>query len=131
MLRSKHNRLALAEMYIVSLGALTGPDHDGVIAVRGSSPPEMLVVAKRRHRWEHLPAAARTRALPPSAKLGMGRIYAFSAARTRSGLIGYSRMRAPVASKNALAIAPTAAPITSSPAPVERSSSRCTTIGVT
>src|SRR5262249_31096155 len=42
--------------------------------------------------------------------------YAFNAARTRSGVIGYSRMRTPVASKNALAIAPTAAPITSSPA---------------
>src|SRR5580704_11096114 len=58
-------------------------------------------------------------------------VYAFSAARTRSGVIGYSLMRAPVASKNALAIAPTAAPITSSPAPVERSLSRWTTIGVT
>ena len=50
------------------------------------------------------------------------------------GLIRLERrphpIRAPVASKNALAIAPTAAPITSSPAPVERSLSRWTTIGV-
>jgi len=56
-------------MYIVSLGALTGPDHEGVIAVRGSPPGEMLVVAKRLHRREHLPAAARTCAPPLSAKL--------------------------------------------------------------
>ena len=41
----------------------------------------------------------------------------FSAARTRAGVNGYSRIRTPVASKNAFPIAPAAAAITSSPAP--------------
>ena len=44
-----------------------------------------------------------------------------SASRTRSGVKGYRVSRTPVASKNALAIAAPAAPITSSPAPVEGS----------
>ena len=58
-------------------------------------------------------------------------VLAASAASTRSGVIGYCRSRTPVASKKALAIAATVAPITSSPAPVEGSSMRCTTTGVT
>jgi hypothetical protein len=44
-----------------------------------------------------------------------------SASRTRSGVKGYRVSLTPVASKNALAIAAPAAPITSSPAPVEGS----------
>jgi hypothetical protein len=49
-----------------------------------------------------------------------GLSYAANAAKTRFGVIGYSRMRLPVASKKAFAIAPAQAAITSSPAPVER-----------
>src|SRR5262249_2425911 len=58
-------------------------------------------------------------------------VFAASAAFTRSGAIGYWRSRPPVASKNALAIAAAVAPMTSSPAPVEGSSRRCTTTAVT
>src|SRR5215831_17001898 len=58
-------------------------------------------------------------------------VFAASAAFTRSGVIGYWRSRTPVASKNALAIAAAVAPMTSSPAPVEGSSRRCTTTAVT
>ena len=47
-----------------------------------------------------------------------GFVYA-SAALTRGGVNGYSRSRAPVASKNALAIAADAAAMISSPAPVD------------
>ena len=62
---------------------------------------------------------------------GAAHVLAASAAFTRSGVIGYWRSRTPVASKNALATAAAVAPITSSPAPVEGSSRRCTTTGVT
>jgi hypothetical protein len=41
-----------------------------------------------------------------------------SASRTRAGVSGYSRSRVPVASKNALAIAAAAGPISSSPPPL-------------
>src|SRR6478752_5996449 len=58
-------------------------------------------------------------------------VLAASAAFTRSDVSGYWRSRTPVASKNALATAAAVAPITSSPAPVEGSSRRCTTTGVT
>ena len=56
---------------------------------------------------------------------------AFSVARTRAGVIGASRMRTPVASKNAFATAATVVAIGISPEPVDISSSRWTTIGVT
>src|SRR5205823_15031485 len=52
-----------------------------------------------------------------------------SAASTRFRVYGYPRKRTPVASKNALAKA--AAAMTSSPAPVDFSLTRCTTIGMT
>src|SRR6266481_1384533 len=65
------------------------------------------------------------------AQVSRAHVLAASAAFTRSGVIGYCRSLTPVASKNALAIAAAVAPMTSSPAPVEGSSRRCTTTAVT
>ena len=48
----------------------------------------------------------------------------FSTARTRAGVIGIVRMRLPVASKNAFAIAAATGAVAGSPAPLERSSGR-------
>src|SRR5215813_13583712 len=80
------------------------------------------------------PATQRS-ALGAGRMIGDVRLYAYvlaaSAAFTRSGVIGYWRSRTPFASKNALAIAAAVAPMTSSPAPVEGSSRRCTTTAVT
>src|SRR5262245_43057388 len=53
---------------------------------------------------------------------------ALSVARVRAGVIGASRMRTPVASKNAFAIAAGTAAIAASPAPVGAKSVRCTTL---
>src|SRR5215831_15463797 len=86
-------------------------------------------------RARHWPACRRVRfhgefAIGSTWKEKNAYVFAASAAFTRSGVIGYWRSLTPVASKNALAIAAAVAPMTSSPAPVEGSSSRCTTTAV-
>src|SRR5262249_3699940 len=87
-------------------------------------------------RARHWPACRRVRfhgefAIGSTWKEKNAYVFAASAAFTRSGVIGYWRSLPPVASKNALAIAAAVAPMTSSPAPVEGSSRRCTTTAVT
>ncbi len=74
-------------------------------------------------------ATARSRA--PVASRALRHHAEPSAASTRAGVSGYCRSRTPVASKNALPIAATTAGNTSSPAPLLRSCTRWTTIGVT
>lgn len=70
----------------------------------------------RRMKLANSVCLAATRLMHSGAKQAQARA---RAALTRFGVSGYSRIRTPVASKKALAIAAAAGPTTSSPAPLD------------